>query len=183
MNQGPYTPPVSDEWDAQPVSPSAPRRAGLMLWVLGGLEAVCLGFMSLMMFATMALPPTDRDKLIQEAAKQYQVSTEAVSRMFDALPMMGLAYIVFGVLPGLALVVLGFLVRKPVRWAATTAIVIVLAQAIITGFLLLNAVASAAMGGNPVMLTAGVVMFGTPLAIMVYTLTRLFASRKADTRY
>lgn len=137
------------------------RRAAIWVWVIGAMQLM-LSSCFLLMFAALALIPPQM--LLNEMHGQYSADEIALiyQAVWPSIIVLGLG----GSLPGIVYLALGFAVWAGRRPAIITAMVMVITQCIVLGLLLVTQVVAAVLTADPAALTSGVLLFGTPLAVL-----------------
>ncbi|MDX1682153.1 MAG: hypothetical protein R3336_03435 [Phycisphaeraceae bacterium] len=153
--------------------PSPYRRAALLCWLTGAMEILIFGccagvFAMFGQFSAEQFPPEQHEqfKLIQQIA-----------------PLVAVAVVVMGVLPGLIYVGLGFAVKAQKTWAVVTGLIFAIGQAFMLGLMLLYSLVNAVMMMDPVSFTLNVIVIGSPLALLVflaYWLMKAFSGPSAQ---
>lgn len=131
------------------------RRAALWVWALGALELVASGVMTI---ACMALASMPVEKILT------MVQTAEERAMLEQIhPMMSVAaslFFVLGVLPGVALIVLGIGVRDGRRDAIVASLTIVGTQMMLLGLVLIANVLGAMIQGEPSAMISNLIVLG-----------------------
>jgi len=152
-------------------------RAARFLWIVGTLELLIFSCSS-GSFIWMGTLSTDQWMKMVSATEMSQQQRDVLVQFQDQLPswsmMMGIAGLLLGVLPGLLFVCLAFAVRKAHRGAIIACMIMASAQAFVLGFITVPNLFQSITNANPVSLTVTVLLFGTPLALLIWTIRWLF---------
>lgn len=175
---------TSSEWDVLPADGAggahgpARGRAAIWLWVIGGLEVVLFSCLAtaFAVFGAMAWSEIETTFAAQDMPGDVVEMYRSIHPHAGKLAL-GLSLI--GVLPGLAYLVLGFLVRAGGARAALVASVLLLTQAVVVGLYGALSVFGALTTGQPGMVTMMVLMYGTSAALLVMALRSVNAARIA----
>lgn len=160
-----YAGPFND-YSSRTVTP--PHTTALMVWIVG---AVCVVVFGLCSVATLALA------ILQPAEVMSQFPSEQIEALRIGLWLMPVCMSVFFILPGIALLVLGFGVRAGKRGSIVAAVSIVWTQAGLLGILLMLNLIGAGVSGDLLGLLINFVVFGAILALFVTTALKLHATR------
>jgi len=170
------------EWDQPKATGFAhpPTKAAWFVWIIGLLQVVLLGCCSTA-YLTLSLLPEDQ---LKEAIEQ-QTSDPAITEAFnqDMFRMVAGLCFFLGFVPGVLYLILGFGVQKSKpNWTSFT-ILLLITQAIVLGVLTLAGIAQGLFTGNPSMVTLNLLLMGTPLLILGYTIyfVRKAANYNRDT--
>jgi hypothetical protein len=152
-------------------------RAARYLWIVGILEIIACGcFSSVMIWSGSH----SADELVQmmSTSQTSQQQQEVILQYRDQIPgmlmMLGFSALFLGMVPGLLYLLLAFSVRKGHRGAVIACMIMTTAQAIVLGFITVTYLLASLANGNPLLMTVTFVLFGTPLALLVWTIRWLF---------
>jgi hypothetical protein len=151
---------------------SASRSAAVWVWAVGALEVLFSGCLMASVAATSALP---RQRLVDELRRQNW-SPQQIDQIHVLYPLLwAVAVVIFfcGVVPGLAYLAMGFGVRAGRMGWVTACLALTVTQSLVLGVLLLTHLAGAVFSGDPGALTAGALVFGSPLALLGAVVYRL----------
>ncbi len=156
------------------------RRAAKALWFLGTVEAVVFGYLTLSMLAIAALPEAELRQRIaemQETSTMDPAMVEAAMQFKSMAMPFSAALALFGFIPGVAYIVLGFYVRRGRATAVNFSLLMIVTQGIVVGVLLMAGVLASIQQMSPGVLTAYVLLLGTPMALLVFAGLSLMRSR------
>ncbi len=186
MTQFPDNPPPGDEPELRDDAWDEPQRIGQAIlfrraagavWLLGVLEALVFGYFTLGALALSMLPEDELRKVLADA-QDPTVIDMVVQQRWVFLPIAG-SLALFGFVPGITYIVLGFFVRNARQAAISFALLIVLTQAIVVGVMLLAGVLGSIVQADPSALTVYILLMGTPMAMLVFTGMKLMQARTA----
>lgn len=172
--------PPGNDWSTAPSAGSATwsrsrTRAAVLLWVLGGIELVGFGCCA-GMFTFLAMAPL---QLLQDIIAQQPMPEQFTVEQFKSwMPMIATTVMVLGVVPALVYLTAAFGVKAGKAAACNLALVVLLTQGIVLGVMLLSSIAVSIMAKSPLDLTVNVLMFGTPLALIVASIRALLQTRE-----
>ena len=172
---------TSSEWDVQPVNGAAASHASaaVWLWVIGALEIVVFSCLAMLFaaFGAMAWSEMEQTLAAQNMSDGMVEQSHSVHAHAGKLAV-GMA--VVGILPGLAYLVRGVLGRGGGGRAGMVASVLLLTQVVVVaaygGLSVIGALAS----GQPGMVTMMVLVYGTPVALLVMALRSVRAANAAQ---
>ena len=145
------------------------RRTARWVWIIGGFEMASCGFLSGSLFRLWALPAHQKKAVLQGALEPNQVE-----QMAGQIWPMATASLIFGFIPGLTFVFLGFGIRRK-RWLPTGgALILSAVQSAVLCLLIGAALLGALRRGAPANFTLAIVLLGTPAAILGLTARSLF---------
>ncbi len=178
------SPPARDalyDYDPYRADPPAPRdafrRAARALWVTGTLFALLGGACGLMFAAVGATP---FDQLVAQGEGRF--TPEQIDTLRGLHPLLlgvaaALGLVLF--LPGLVMLVLGFFVRRGSRFATVAALTVTILELLLIAFAGLSSIVNAVLTADLAAALTAIVMFGVPVALLVWTTLRLLQARRA----
>ena len=147
--------------------PLVAKRAASLVWWLGSAEVVVGSAAAAIFIAAARMPVT---KLISWG--QPMPLDELAIAQGRLLPV-AMLFALLGTVPGLAYLVLGFPVRSGRRWPIFLALLLVVTQSVALGVALIGGTIQAVRVGQPPLLTLNVLVFGSPIAFLIYTARHL----------
>jgi hypothetical protein len=130
-------------------------KASMWVWTLGTLEFVASGVMTLACVAFASLPIEKVQSLVK-TAEERAILEQIHPMMFFAAA----GFFVLGVLPGLALIFLGFGVREGRRTAIMASLAICSVQASLLALVLIANLLAAVIQGEPSALFSNLIVLG-----------------------
>ncbi len=130
-------------------------RASLWVWALGTLELVTSGVMMLACMTFASLPIEKIQAMVKTAEERAMLE-----QIHPMMPMAAAGAFVLGVLPGLALIVLGFGVRDGRRSAIMACLAIAGVQAVLLALVLIANMVGALIQGDPAALFSNLIVLG-----------------------
>jgi hypothetical protein len=155
------------------------RQASLFVWLTAAVNVLLFGCCSgvAAMFATI---PTEQ---LTQSLQERHVSAaqiEQVVQVQPAMPILAAAMFLLFVLPGIALFVLGFPIRRGRRGAATAASVILWIMVALFTLMLLANIAGAITEGAVGSAVLYLLLLGALIALLLVTLNKLARARRGD---
>jgi len=165
---------------AGPPAPDRARQSAIYCWIIGGITALLFSCCSCGVGSLAALPAHEIQRMFSQSAAQSgeQLTDQQMQAIMQLHPtgygILAVVTLLLGLAPAVALVLIGFAVKKGSRPATIAAVIIVGVQTLISGTLLLMAVAGALVGGDAVSALFSLVVFGLLTAILVKALRCLW---------
>ncbi len=131
--------------------------------------------MTLSLFIAAAMPIEQ----FVDNYSQYLPADQLASKHHE-LPHWALSILFLGLLPGIALIYLGFGIRKGRARPTQIAVGLAVMQIAVLAVLVLDAIVTAISGADPLAVTAAVLVRGTPLAILIGCVRILLRARLAQ---
>ncbi|MCC6580318.1 MAG: hypothetical protein IT440_07730 [Phycisphaeraceae bacterium] len=185
MSQLPPPVDAGEPWSGSPdQEPSSPHHADhrlsrsvVFLWIIGGLEVVFCGFLSLMsliIYATVSI------EQFQSILKDNPEAVEAIRPHYpNIMVWVFWAMLFLGVAPGLILLGMGFALRKGLNWAVSVSLLLLVTQSLVLALYLLVSIIQALMMGSPAALTANVLLYGSPMLVLLAGIQALWRTRQS----
>lgn len=168
-----------EPWNEPPLTWAdlAWRRAAKWLWAVAAAEFLLAGCCSMMFTRLASMSPGQIEALMAEGgASQQQLAMVMQARTYAQA--MATAYGLMGGVPAIVLAATALGVYAGRRWAVNVSAAIVLMQLIVSGAFLLVVIAVAFSSGQPAQFTFGVIVLGSFIAVLFYTLKQLLTARR-----
>jgi len=176
MDSGYPTPPYPAP---QPPRDDPAQRSAVYCWVIGGLTTLlfsCCGC-SIGALATMPAGEVQRAFTRQQSQSGGQITQEQIQMLMQLHPtgyaVLAVAVVLLGLIPSVALLLLGFAVRQRKRWAIIAALVIIGVQTLICGGLLFFSLVGGLISGDPVGVLFSLLVFGGVTTLLIFALRSL----------
>jgi hypothetical protein len=171
------TPPHHDWPRADPLTPYVDpgderprRRAARLLWITGTVLCVVFGSCAGWMWVLDGFSPEEVERFLRRSqAEDVDALMNQYHQIAPYLGALAMTLLVLGFLPGLAYLLLGFPVRRGRRPATVIAFVLIGMQTLVVGLMCLLNLLGALIAGNPGGATMAVLMWGSLLALLIYT--------------
>ena len=138
-------------------------RASLFMWIAGGAMTLLFGLYAILLAVLPAV--------VDEAKRAGTLTTDmitALEQLEDQAGSMALTASLLGVLPAVALIWLGFMVRRGTPGWTKAGRILANVQAVVLVVLTLDIAVSALRMGNPAALTISLLIFGSLAGMLFY---------------
>lgn len=147
-------------------------KAALWVWTLGTLEFVASGVMTVAFVAFASLPIEKVQSLVKTAEERA-----ILEQIHPVMSFAVAGFFVLGVLPGLALIFLGFGVREGRRTAIVASLAICGVQASLLALVLIANLLAAVIQGEPTALFSNLIVLGGILLAQLACVRSLWDAR------
>ena len=170
----PTPPPGYNEWDmlAHGTSSGAAQRAALFTWIVAGVELVLFGGCS----AAIAIISTVPLEELRKMGDPAQI--DQIAQIYPMLGAIAVVMFIFGFLPAIAYLILGFGVRAGKPLSITVTLVLAMTQCTVFGVLFINNTLASVQRGDPATLMLNVVTLGSLVGLLGYTARLLWQMKQ-----
>ncbi len=167
----------TDPWNdpGSSVDPGSLGRAAMWVWIVAAIEIALTGCCVTGLVELGGMAPDQVDQLMAERGADER-QTAAVAQFQPLAKSMAAGVGTMGLLPAMLLAGTAFGVARGRRWAIVVCALIVLVQLFVAGVFMLMAVAVAFAGGQPAQFTIVVIVVGSVIAALGFTLKQLLAA-------